>query len=420
VTDAARMVVSEVRAGTRMTPVAAEDWAEAVCAVAATLMRPSLRPVVNATGIVLHTNLGRAPLPDAAIDAIRLAATGYSNLEYDLAGGTRGTRYEHCVSLLRDLTGAEDAIVVNNGAAAMLLALSALCEGREAIVSRGELVEIGGSFRIPDIMARSGATLVEIGTTNRTHLEDYRRAVTDRTAALVKVHRSNFVVSGFVADVSVNELVTVAADRGLPIVHDLGSGLLISLERIGLTGEPTAGDAVREGASIVVMSGDKLLGGPQAGIVVGDKASIAKLKKHPLARAVRVDKLTIAALGATLAIYRDPARAFREIPTLALLSVPVEQLRERAARLRQKLASVIGSTVVETSGEVGAGAFPTRQIPSAGLALEGRASVVEEQLRMGDLPIIGRIIDDRVVLDLRSVPAQQDEQLAATVAASLR
>jgi L-seryl-tRNA(Ser) seleniumtransferase len=237
---------------------------------------------------------------------------------------------------------------------------------------------------------------------------------------LVKVHRSNFVVAGFVADVPVRDLVPLAAEHGLPIVHDLGSGLLISLESVGLAGEPTAGEAVREGATVVVMSGDKLLGGPQAGIVVGTKAAIAKLKKHPLARAVRVDKLTIAALGATLALYRDPERAFREVPTLALLSVPLDTLRGRAEQLVARVSGTVKASVVETKGEVGAGAFPTKQIPSFGVALEGRASAIEEQLRLGELPVIGRIINDRVVLDLRSVPAAHDDRLATAVTTAIR
>jgi L-seryl-tRNA(Ser) seleniumtransferase len=421
VTAAARAVVDEVRAGTRKTPADDAEWTTAIGERFHVLMRPSLRPIFNATGVVLHTNLGRAPLPRVAMEAIRVAASGYSNLEYDLDGGQRGSRYVHCVSLLRELTGAEDAIVVNNGAAAMLLTLTSMCEGREAIVSRGELVEIGGSFRIPDIMARSGAKLVEVGTTNRTHFEDYQNAITPNTAALVKVHRSNFVIEGFVTEVSVRDLAPLAAMHGIPVLHDLGSGLLIPLDELGLGGEPTAGEALREGASVVVMSGDKLLGGPQAGIIIGTAQQIGRFKKHPLARSVRVDKLTIAALEAVLSLYRDRPRAMREIPTLALLGVPVPDLRRRATAVRERLqAAGINAESIDTTTEVGAGAFPTRQLPSAGLAIVGRDIDVERKLRAGDPPVISRIMDGRVILDLRSVPASDDQALGdAIVAASV-
>ena len=275
--------------------------------------------MINATGVILHTNLGRAPLAPAALAAIRDVAAGYSNLEYDLEGGRRGSRYVHCVGLLRELTGAEDALVVNNGAAALVLALNSLAEGQPAIVSRGELIEIGGSFRIPDIMAKSGARLVEVGTTNRTHVVDYERAL-EGGGIIVKVHRSNFALQGFVADVSLPELVRLAAPREIPILYDLGSGLLLDLERFGLTGEPLASDVVRDGATLVTMSGDKLLGGPQAGIILGKRAAIDRIRTNPLTRALRVDKLTLAALEATLALYRDPEAAFREIPALSMIA----------------------------------------------------------------------------------------------------
>ncbi len=382
---------------------------------------PSLRPVFNATGIVLHTNLGRAPLAPAAIAAIGEVAGGYSNLEYDLDAGRRGSRYSHCVSLLRELTGAEDAIVVNNCAAALVLTLSALARGREVIVSRGELVEIGGSFRVPDIMSRSGATLIEVGATNRTHLDDYVRAISSRTGAIAKIHRSNFAIEGFVADVGVSLLAPIASEHDLPIVHDLGSGLLVSLDAFGLSGEPTARDALAAGATVVMMSGDKLLGGPQAGIVVGKAHAIARLKQDPFARAMRVDKMTIAALGATLSLYRDPERALSEIPTLAMITSRVTVVRARTETLATALAEAgISAVVMNTIASVGAGAFPTQEIPSAGVALDGDATRLEEKLRAGRPPVIGRITDGRLLLDLRSVPAAHDTQLTSAVIRALR
>jgi L-seryl-tRNA(Ser) seleniumtransferase len=381
---------------------------------------PSLRPLFNATGIVLHTNLGRAPLPAAAVSAVTEIAEGYTNLEYDLDNGRRGSRYTHCVDLLRELTGAEDAIVVNNCAAALVLTLSALARGREVLVSRGELVEIGGSFRVPDIMTRSGATLVEVGTTNRTHLDDYVRAINERTGVIAKIHRSNFSISGFVADVAVSQLAPFAAEHGIAVVHDLGSGLLISLDEFGLSGEPTARDALASGATVVTMSGDKLLGGPQAGIIVGKTHAIARLKKDPFARAMRVDKMTIAALGATLALYRDPFKAIREIPTLAMIVAPLSEVRARCERMAENLRNVhIGNEVVDTIASVGAGAFPTTEIPSAAIALEGNAAALEARLRRGRPPVIGRIVDDRVLLDLRSVPVRDDAGLSDAILRAL-
>ena len=378
--------------------------------------RPSLRPLINATGIVLHTNLGRAPLADAAIAAVSATAGGYTNLEYDLGAGRRGSRYSHCVSLLRELTGAEDAIVVNNCAAALVLTLSALARGREVLVSRGELVEIGGSFRVPDIMGRSGAMLVEVGTTNRTHLDDYVRGISARTGAIAKVHRSNFSIEGFVADVSVARLAPVAAEHGIPIIHDLGSGLLISLDHYGLSGEPTATEALAAGATVVMMSGDKLLGGPQAGIIVGKSHAIERLKRDPFARAMRVDKMTIAALGATLALYRDPARALREIPTLAMITARPMAVRERCERMVHLLHSgSVEAEVVDTTASVGAGAFPTHEIPSYGLALAGDAPTLERALRSGQPPVIGHITGDRLILDLRSVPEAHDGAMTSAV-----
>ena len=396
-------------------PRDAGEWGAAIRDALATRQRRSLRPVINASGVILHTNLGRAPLAPAALAAIRDVAAGYSNLEYDLDGGGRGSRYVHCVGLLRELTGAEDAVVVNNGAAALVLALNSLAEGQPAIVSRGELIEIGGSFRIPEIMAKSGARLVEVGTTNRTHLVDYERALAGG-GIIVKVHRSNFALQGFIADVSLPELVGLAAPRDVPVLYDLGSGLLLALERFSLTGEPVASDVVRDGASVVTMSGDKLLGGPQAGIILGKRAAIERIRTNPLTRALRVDKLTLAALEATLALYREPERAFREIPTLAMIAADVADVRARAHAIAQRLASRdVRCEVLDTESSVGGGSFPTARIASAAVALFGNAEQLDARLRAGAPPVVGRIVDGRVLLDLRTVPPAIDEELATQV-----
>ena len=415
VVNAVRGVLDEVRHG-GSPPASDAEWGGRVSNAVDVARRPSLRPLLNATCVVLHTNFGRAPLPDAAVQAMNRVAAGYSNLEYDLAAGARGSRYVHCVGLLRELTGAEDAIVVNNGAAAVMLALNTLADGRDAIVSRGELVEIGGSFRVPDIMAKSGAHLVEVGTTNRTHLADYARALGVNTGVLVKVHRSNFSIDGFVADVSVADLVTLGAPHGVPVLHDLGSGLLMPLDRIGLTGEPTVRDVVRAGATLVAMSGDKLLGGPQAGILVGTAAAIAEIRANPITRAVRVDKLTLAALEATLALYREPDRAFAEIPTLRMLGTPVEVLLGRAAAVRAALPPAFDARVETSEAAVGGGAFPLAAIPSAAVSLGGDVRALERRLREGDPPVIGRIRDDRLLLDLRAIPAREDAVLIDAIA----
>jgi L-seryl-tRNA(Ser) seleniumtransferase len=382
--------------------------------------RRSLRPVFNATGVILHTNLGRAPLADAAVRAIQDVAGGYTNLEYDIESGERGSRYVHCADLLRELTGAQDAIVVNNCASAMVLALSAMARDREVIVSRGELVEIGGSFRVPDIMQRSGAKLVEVGTTNRTHLDDYARAITSRTGAIAKVHRSNFALSGFVSEVGVKQLAPVAAEHDLPILHDLGSGLMIDLSEFGLSGEPTARDALGAGATIVMMSADKLLGGPQAGIILGAGYAISRLKKDPFARAMRVDKLTIAALTATLELYRDRETALREIPTLAMIAESPRRVRERSLSAASSLNDAgIRASVIESRAAVGAGAFPTREIESFSVVLDGDAASLEEKLRQAERAVIGRIADNRLTLDLRSVPSRDDSGLVSAVIEAL-
>jgi L-seryl-tRNA(Ser) seleniumtransferase len=397
-----------------------EQWIDSITSVVRRSTQASLRRVINATGVVLHTNLGRAPLAEVAIRAIEEAAGGFSNLEYDIETGQRGSRYSHCVGLLRQLTGAEDALVVNNCAAAIVLSLNALAQKKEVLVSRGELVEIGGSFRIPEIMARSGAKLVEVGTTNRTHDDDYRRAITPKTGAIVKVHRSNFTIEGFTSDVSVESLAFIAAEHGLPVIHDLGSGLMIPLDAYGLTGEPTASSAIASGATLVLVSGDKLLGGPQAGIILGASNVVAKLRKNPFARAMRVDKLTLSALEATLRLYLDPERALKEIPVLAMLTESAAEIESRAHVLARTLRDGgVGVEVAATKASVGGGAFPTAAIPSAALVLEGNATELEEKLRNADPPVIGRIADGKLLLDLRAVLAREHAILCRAVLQAL-
>ena len=409
VVQAIRAAIDEARREPAAAPDGDDAWARRIEAVVTTHLQPSLRAVFNATGVILHTNLGRAPLAEAAVRAIQDTAAGYSNLEYDIDRGERGSRYVHSVALLRELTGAADAIVVNNCAAGLVLALNTIARGRDVLVSRGELIEIGGSFRVPEIMAKSGARLVEVGSTNRTHASDYTTAMSDRVAAIVKVHRSNFTVEGFVAEASVEELASLARDRQVPVLHDLGSGLLTSLERYGLAGEPTARDAIAAGASLVFMSGDKLLGGPQAGIVAGDPALIARLRSNPLARALRVDKLTLAALQATLALYRDPETVVRSVPVLAMLTAPVAAIRARADAIAARLRGHgIEVSVTDSTASVGGGAFPAARIASAALSLAGDPVGTETRLRMGQPAVVGRIADGTVLLDLRSVPAAQD------------
>jgi L-seryl-tRNA(Ser) seleniumtransferase len=380
----------------------------------------SLRPVINATGVVLHTNLGRAPLAPAAIAAVARVAGGYSNLEYDLARGTRGSRHALCRDLLVELTGAEDALVVNNAAGALLVALSALARDGEAIVSRGELIEIGGAFRIPDIMARSGATLVEVGTTNRTHRADYEAALTPRTRLLLKVHQSNFQVMGFTADVPAREIAELARARGGASLYDLGSGLLLDLSPWGLSGEPSIRDGLASGVDAVVFSGDKLLGGPQAGILLGTRKTIEACRKDPLARAVRSDKLTLAALEATLTLYRDPERARQEIPVLRMLTEDVTQIRQRGEALHTSVGKEV--ELIEGESEVGGGSFPGATLPTWLVRLTPRhlaPDTLAERLRAAVPPVIARIADDRVVLDPRTIAPDQLETVARAVRAAL-
>src|SRR3954462_5636126 len=372
--DAARSVIErareEIRAGVDPGDLAArlrEELADA--------RRPRLRRVLNATGVVVHPNLGRAPLAEEAVERIAEVARGYSNLEYDLGDGARGSRQDHVAAILRRLTGAEASLVVNNNAAAVLLALAALAEGRDVVVSRGELIEIGDGFRIPDVLARSGARLVEVGTTNRTRAADYERAIAPETAVVLRVHQSNFRVVGFTEQPSVGELAAVAARHGLPLVDDLGSGVLVQLE-----GEPSARESLAAGADLVCFSGDKLLGGPQAGVVVGRAELVEPLRPRPLKRALRADKLTLAALEGTLGLYLDPERAAREGPVLRMLHEPLEAVRARAERL----AAAVGGEVEETVGRVGGGALPLAELPSCACAVEESLS---DQLRAGKAPV---------------------------------
>jgi L-seryl-tRNA(Ser) seleniumtransferase len=383
------------------------------------LTTPGLRPVLNATGVVLHTNLGRAPLAESAAERMRTIAVSYSNLEYNLEEGDRGSRYTPLVGLLRDQTGAEDALVVNNNAAAVLLVLAALAEGREVLVSRGELVEIGGGFRIPDVMRQSGAKLIEVGTTNRTRLSDYESAISPNTAMLVKVHKSNFAMVGFTEEVSAENLVELGRRSKLPVFEDLGSGSLVPLAGEGITPEPTAAAAVAAGVDLVAFSGDKLLGGPQAGIVVGRSELIARIKSHPLNRAVRVDKMTVAALEATLELYRD-GRA-DQIPARRLLSQSAADLRARAERLESLLREAgVQCTVERTVGQVGGGAMPLSAPVSYACAIPWSSpQSLQEKLRAGTPPIVARVSDERVVLDVRCLEDEDLELVAEAVASTM-
>jgi len=379
------------------------DLVERVERELASARQARLRKTINATGVIVHTNLGRAPLAPSALDQVTAVAGGYSNLEYDLAEGGRGSRQDHVAPILRRLTGAEAALVVNNNAAAVLLALAALAEGREVLVSRGELIEIGDGFRIPDVLARSGARLREVGTTNRTRAADYERAIGPETALLLRVHQSNFRVVGFTEQPRLEELVRVGQAHGLPVVDDLGSGVLTRLED-----EPSAKDALDAGADLVCFSGDKLLGGPQAGIVVGRGELVEKLRRHPLQRALRADKLTLAALEGTLALYLDPARAAVEIPVLRMLAEPVETVRARAVRL----AELTGGEVEETVGRVGGGALPLAELPSFACAVEEELAA---RLRDGDPPVVAVVRDGRCLLDCRTLTEDEVETVAAVI-----
>jgi L-seryl-tRNA(Ser) seleniumtransferase len=419
-------LLSETEPGSPPVVAAPTVDAAAVEARVADLCRPSLRPVLNATGVVLHTNLGRAPLAASAIERVAAIARGYSNLEYRLDERRRGSRHDHVRALVAELCGAEDALVVNNCAAAVLLSLAALAAGREVVVSRGELVEIGGSFRVPDVMRASGARLVEVGTTNRTHRRDYQQAMGDATALLLKVHRSNFAVVGFVAEVEPNELAELAHARGLYAMVDLGSGALVDLRARGLgvpspSVEPTVAELIASGVDLVTFSGDKLLGGPQAGLLVGRRAALEACRAHPLLRALRPDKLTLAALEATLELYRDGRSA--ELPSLAMLTTPEPELEARARRLHAASGASPGLEVVRVRSAVGGGALPLCEPWSWAVAITHPrlgADALDERLRQNDPPLVGRIADDRLLLDVRTLREAEIEATARAVSAVLK
>jgi L-seryl-tRNA(Ser) seleniumtransferase len=422
IVEAARRAIADRRAellaGTQAVAAIAPH---AVALAAAALVTPPLRPVINATGVILHTNLGRAPLAAAARTAIDAVAAGYANVEYDLARGERGSRHDHLRDLLRELTGAQDALVVNNNAAATVLGLAALADGREVIVSRGELIEIGGSFRLPEILALSRGVLVEVGTTNKTHARDYEAAIRPATGLLLKVHRSNFAIVGFTAEVAAEDLVALGRARGVATMIDLGSGAFVDRQTQrawGLPDEPTVAETVASGADLVTFSGDKLLGGPQAGIAVGTADAIARARKHPLMRALRPDKLTLAALAATLALYRDGALA--AIPTARMLGAASHDLR----KIADGLAAAIGTrtrlaiAVEPCASTVGGGAMPTAELASWAVTLRGASpDAIDAGLRRARVPVIGRIEGDRVWLDVRTIAAGEHADVVAAVQA---
>lgn len=387
-----------------------EYFSKRVSETISALGQLSLRRVINATGVILHTNLGRSLLNLEVLQNLVTVASNFSNLEYDLKEGKRGSRYSHVESMLCELTGAEAALVVNNNAGAVLLALNSIARGMDVLVSRGQLVEIGGSFRIPDVMRSSGARLVEVGTTNKTHLIDYRRAITDDTALLLKVHTSNFQIVGFTSEVKLEELVDMGREFSLPVMEDLGSGCLIDLDQYGLTREPTVQEAISKGVDVVTFSGDKLLGGPQAGIILGREEVVGRIKENPLNRALRIDKLTLAALESTLRIYMEEERAVQEIPTLRMLTMPLQEIEKRAKSLCRRLRKVSSGNfhieIKDDNSKVGGGALPLQDLPTKvisikplHLSLEG----LEEGLRNYNPPIIARIDDGQLLLDVRTL-----------------
>ncbi|UZP69101.1 L-seryl-tRNA(Sec) selenium transferase [Desulfovibrio mangrovi] len=372
--------------------------------------RPHFRRVLNGTGVVVHTNLGRSLLADTAVEAVCEACAHYSNLEFDLETGERGSRYSHVERILCQVTGAEAGLVVNNNAAAVMLVLDTLCKGREVIVSRGQLVEIGGSFRIPEVMEKSGARLREVGATNRTHLRDYENAITEETAALLRVHTSNYRIVGFHKEVTLEEMVALGKQRGLPVLEDLGSGSFHDFTGMGMGDEPTVQQVVAAGPDVVTFSGDKVLGGPQAGIIVGRKACIDRIKKNPMNRALRIDKMTLAALEATLRLYADPEKARREIPTLAMITAKADELKARArklaAKVRRELGDLCAVALQEGASRVGGGSFPERDLPTTLVRIapaKGTATGLKQRLLDTNPPLVGRLEGDAFCLDPRTL-----------------
>ena len=369
-----------------------------------------LKGVVNATGTVLHTNLGRAVLAQEALDAVIGVASGYSNLEFNLERGERGSRYSHVESLLCKITGAEAAMVVNNNAAAVMLVLSTLARGKEAIVSRGQLVEIGGSFRVPDVMVESGASLHEVGTTNRTHLFDYENAINENTGVILRVHQSNYRIMGFTQEPDIEELIELGRRNNIPVIEDIGSGVFVDLSKFGLSPEPTVQSSVSKGMDVVTFSGDKMLGGPQAGIIVGKKSFIDAMKKNQLTRALRIDKLTLSALEATLKLYLDENRALKEIPGLRMLTTKPDELKKDAARLLRALRKRLGNraemAVEKSYSQVGGGSMPMEQLDTYVVTLTSSMytpQAIEERLRLGEVPVVARINKDKLILDVRTL-----------------
>lgn len=385
----------------------------------------SLKKVINATGTVIHTNLGRSLLSESLKDELWQSASRYSNLEYDIDKGERGSRYTHLTETIKRLTGAEDVLVVNNNAAAVLLVLSTMAKGGEAIVSRGELVEVGGSFRIPSIMALSGADLVEVGSTNKTHMKDYEEAITENTKVLMKVHTSNYRILGFTQSVEVDELCEIGKKHNIPVIEDLGSGVFIDVSKYDLTYEPTVLDSIRKGADIVTFSGDKMLGGPQAGIIVGKKEYISQMKKNQLTRALRVDKLTICALEATLRMYLDEEKAIKEIPTLRMLTYTMEELEEKANALYSKLENLntySNIRIEDGLSQVGGGSMPLETINSKVIAITPNnmnVSTLEKKLRLSDSHVIARVYEDKYVLDIRTIFEDEFDILAKEIERAL-
>lgn len=431
VKSSARAAIEELRSEIRSGEVICSDRAGAVSTCLALMresvegrLRPSLRRVINATGIVLHTGLGRAPLPRAALRQVLEVGGGYCNLELDLENGDRGDRTSHVERLLCDLSGAEAAAVVNNNAAAVLLCLNTLAFGKEAVVSRGQLIEIGGSFRIPDVMARSGAQMVEVGTTNRTHLRDYEEAVGERTGVLLSVHPSNFRVRGFTSEVGLEDLAALGRRTGVAVVHDLGGGAIVDLRSYGLPYEPLVGDSVRAGVDVVTFSGDKVLGGPQAGVVVGRRKPVEAMRRNPLMRALRCDKLTYAALEATLRLHLNPRRLVREHPTLRMLTDTPGTLRRRARRILKGLGGLedrLAIQVEDSTGYAGSGTLPLEEIPSVAVFLqpkEASATGLARRLRTGEPPVVGYVREGRVCLDVRTVRDDEVGRLVEGVRAA--
>lgn len=426
VTDSIRKVLNELREGILSDEISRvwndEEILERIKLDIKKASVHNLRKVINGTGIILHTNLGRAKLGQKAIEAVVEAAENYSTLEYDVESGRRGSRYDHVDDLIEKLTGAESCLVVNNNAAAVLLILSTMTKGKEVVISRGELVEIGGSFRVPDIMEQSGSVLVEVGTTNKTHISDYERAIQPEiTGALLKVHTSNFRIMGFTEEVSLEEMVELGHRHGVPVIHDLGSGAMVDLEQYGIKDEPSVIQSITSGADVISFSGDKLFGGPQAGIIIGRKVYIDAMKKNPLTRAFRIDKMTLAALEATLRLYLDPMAAETQIPTISMLSKTSDDLREKAEQLCKKIREKVDPSychlqVVEEVGQVGGGSVPTQLLDTWAVAISSQntpATFIELKMRENDIPIIGRISKDRYLLDVRTIEEKDFEIVAS-------